>query len=113
MFGHVLQQKINRDFQTDLSKRVKSKQKTSDHCIVSKEILKPESLPIIFQLIGVTDRYIFITMFYQNDMAGEPDFCRDIIETNIKGILHTGAIPRDITLLQVGLKFYTISLANK
>ena len=101
MFGHMLQQKINRDFQTDWSQKVKSNENTSDHFIVSKEILKTDSFPFpsLFQFIGVTDRRI---LFYQNDMAGEPDFCRDIIETRIKGILKEHLkISRDITFLQV------------
>ena len=35
-------------------------------------------------------------------MLGEPDFCRDILETRIKGILKEHLkISRDITFLQV------------
>ena len=52
MFGHMLQQKINRDFQTDWS----------DHFIVSKDILKTVclfSVPSLFQFIGVTDREFY------------------------------------------------------
>jgi len=38
----------------------------------------------------------------ENDMAGEPDFCRDILETRIKGILKEHLkISRDISFLQV------------
>jgi len=38
----------------------------------------------------------------ENDMAGEPDFCRDILETRIKGILKEHLkISRDIAFLQV------------
>ena len=62
MFGHMLQQKINRDFQTDWSQKVKSNENTSDHFIVSKEILKTDTIPSLFHFIGVTDRHIF----YQN-----------------------------------------------
>ena len=49
------------------------------------------------QLSSIIDFYCF-----QNDMAGEPDFCRDILETRIKGILKEHLkISRDISFLQV------------
>ena len=38
----------------------------------------------------------------QKDMMGEPDFCRDILETRIKGILREHLkISRDIPFFQV------------
>ena len=38
---------------------------------------------------------------FQTDMAAEPDFCRDILETRIKGILKEHLkISRDISFLQ-------------
>ena len=41
-------------------------------------------------------------------MAAEPDFCRDILETRIKGILREHLkISRDITFLQVIFTEYT------
>ena len=42
--------------------------------------------------------------FFQNDMNGDPDFCRDILETRVKGILRDQLkISRDITFLQVNI----------
>ena len=45
-------------------------------------------------------------------MSAEPDFCRDILETRIKGILKEHLkISRDITFLQVCGVFYLVDLA--
>ena len=43
-------------------KKSKPNENTSDHFIVSKEILETDSIPSLFHFIGVTDRHIF----YQN-----------------------------------------------
>ena len=43
-------------------KKSKPNENTSDHFIVSKEILKTDTIPSLFHFIGVTDRHIF----YQN-----------------------------------------------
>ena len=101
--------KLIETFRQICHKKSKANENPSDHFIVSKEILKTDSFPSLHFTLSkwlTSDRYIS----YQNDMAGEPDFCRDIIETRIKGILKEHLkISRDITFLQVGLQFYPSS----